>query len=256
MSLIAVLVGSFVFWKKAKDEYYDEHEVIDMVLSVTFWSLLGGRIAYVLINFNDFGLNILYWLSIWSKPGLHWFGLYSFALLAIIRFSRSQKWDIYQTLDLAVIGGALTQALLNLGIFLSGTSIGRVTNLPIGVMFPGMYQPRHPIGLYAFIGWILVFALLWWLEGKYRRFVWYQKYKGDALPGFMFSLYLIFSGLIGGLVAVISEQPLLFAQVNVDFSVRMILIVIGVSLIVFRSNLGSKLGLDALVWKNKKLSKK
>lgn len=252
LGVMALLFGSFAFWKKGKEEHYDEHELIDLTLITLLWSLLGARLVYVLMHFSDFGLNILYWFSIWSKPGFHWVGLFGGGTLAFIRYCHAHKWNYFKVFDLAVIGIALSQGLLNLGIFLSASGLGKTTSMPLGVVFPGSFEKRHPIGLYAFFLWMGVFFFLWWLEGKYRRFVWYQKFKGDALPGFLSFVYIIAFGLIGSLTAIFSEVSTIYYGINLDLVIRLILVILGVTGIFVRSGLVAKLGLDKLSLKLKK----
>lgn len=252
LSVLAFLLGSFAFWKKGCEEHYDEHELVDLFLVTVFSGLLGARLVYILIHFGEFGVNILYWLSLWSKPGLHWIGFFAGGSLAFLRFTRKHKWNYFKVFDLAVIGIALAQALVNLGIFLSGSALGKVTNLPFGVLFPGSFESRHPIGLYGFFFWLAVFGLLWWLEGKYRRFVWYQKFKGDSLPGFLSFVYLISFGLIGAFVSLLSETSLIYYGINLDFVLRILLVFLGTFGLLSRSGLVAQLGIDKSLQRFKK----
>jgi phosphatidylglycerol:prolipoprotein diacylglycerol transferase len=245
-SVLALFLGSFVFWKKGKEEHYDEHELIDLIVISILWGLIGSRVVYISLNFSDFGLNLLYWLSFWSRPGMHWTGLFGVGLLFFIKYCRNRKWNTYKVLDLSVIGISLAQAIVNLGVFLSASPIGITTKLPIGIIFPGSFEKRHPIGLYACILWLVVFFCLYWLEGKYRRFIWYQKYKGDSLPGFLFFVYMISSGIIGGFLSLFSVTSLIYSGINVDFTIRFILILIGCTAIFLRSGLLAKFGFDRI----------
>lgn len=252
LSVLALFLGSFAFWKKGREEHYDEHELIDLSIISILWAIIGARIVYILIHFDQFGLNFLYWLSFWSKPGFHWGGLFGVGLIFFLRYCRKRKWNIYSTLDLAVIGVALSQSLVNLGVFLSASAVGATTTTVLGVAFPGSFEKRHPVGLYAALLWLLVFLLLYWLEGKYRRFIWYQKYKGDALPGFLFFVYVISFGLIGGLISLLSETSMVYSGINIDFSLRMVLVLFGFFGIFFRSGLVTRLGYDGLTAKLKR----
>lgn len=251
MATLAFLLGGFAFWKKAREEHYDEHQTIDLLLVAVFWSLVGARLAHILFNFSEFGINLFYWLSFWSRPGMHWIGLFLGAVFSIIHFTRKSKIDLFKTLDLFVIGLALSQALVNLGTFLSGSALGHTTNLPLGVIFPNTFEPRHPIGLYGFFLWLGVFFFLWWLEGKYRRFVWYQKFKGDSLPGFLFFVYLISLGVIGTILTLLSQPVVVFYGIDIELAVRISLIFFGSVSLFARSGLGAKWGLDNLAWLGK-----
>lgn len=240
VALTAFVLAGFVFWKRAREEHYDEEEVLDVTLYSVFWAIVGARLVYVLINFGDFGLNILYWLSLWSKPGTVWIGFLGAGFLAFWRQCKNRKWNLYKSLDLAVIGVSLGQALVSFGLFLEG-GVGKVTSLPIGVRFEGLYENRHPVGLYGFVIWLLAFVFLWWVEGKYRRFDWYQRYRGDALPGFLFYSYLIFLGGSGFVLELLSEPAYVIGGVNVEVALAAFFVVIGMLGIYLRSGLVTRL---------------
>lgn len=225
--LLAFILGSFVFWQKAREENYDEIEIFDLILACVFWSLLGSRISYILLHFEDFGLNIWYWLAVWVKPGFYWIGLLIGGSLCLYKLTKDRKWDIAEMFDLSVIGLSLAQAITHLGLFLSGSGVGAVTSLPIGVMFPGLFDKRHPVGLYGFFIWLFGFWLMWWLENKYRRFDWYQKFKGDARPGFVAFSYLIFSGFSGLILAALSEPEYVFFGIDLEYPTRVLMIIAG-----------------------------
>lgn len=243
MLLIAFALGSFVFWKRAKEEYYDEAEALDLVFVAIFWAVVGGRVVYALMHFQEFGFNIFYWLSFWSRPGLVWFGFLGSGLVAVVSYSKKKKWNIFKTLDLTVIGASMAHVIVNLGIFLNGGGVGKVTGLPMGVKFPGTFETRHPIGLYGALVWIFVFWFLWWVESRYRRFVWFQRSKGDARPGFLFFTYLIWLGLIGLGLEFLSEGQLVWVGVNFEIVIRMAIVLVGVTGLYLRSGLSLMGGL-------------
>ena len=246
IGLVAFLFGSFVFWKIARTEHYEEIEIFDLTLLSVFWGVLGARLLYVMLHFDDFGLNIFYWISFWSKPGLYWGGLYLGGLGMFIKFCQEHKWDVYKTLDLAVIGLSLSQAVVNLGLFLSGAGAGRVTYLPIGVVFPGSFEPRYPIALFAALLWLGMFLFLNWVEGKYRKFEWYQRFKGDSKPGFLVFVYLIALGFIGLILSLLSEPEYVFYGVNMDLALRISIMLTGILGLVGRSGFGTRLNLDEI----------
>ncbi len=244
--ILTFFLSSFVFWKRAREEYYDEYDLIDLVFVAVFWGLVGGRIVFALLHFDVFGLNIFYWLGVWSRPGFVWFGILPAALLGVIRFCKVKKWNLYKTFDLSAIGISLAHALVNLGLFVGGSGIGRVTSLPVGLKFPGTFETRHPIGLYAFLLWMMVFGYLWWAEGRYRRFVWYQRSKGDARPGFLFFSYVIGLGIIGLMLGVLSEDEYVYLGVNIELLLRFVLVLIGLVGLYLRS--GLSVSVEASEW--------
>lgn len=235
--ILAWLFGSFVFWQRAREENYDEQVLLDLIFISTAWSFVGARLGYILIHFDNFGLNLYYWAAVWSKPGFFWLGWIGGILLAIIKFCREKNWELFEVLDLAVIGVSLSQAIVNLGFFFGGGTIGRVTQLPMGIVYAGLFEKRHPVGGYGFLLWLAGFSLLWWLEGKYRKFEWYQKHKGDARPGFLVFSYLIMLGLFGLILALVSEPTYLVYGVNMDTGIRLVAVMIGIGGLISRSGM-------------------
>lgn len=244
--ILTFIACTFIFWRKAKEEHYDENEIFDMALLSIFWGIIGARLSYILLNISDFGINVVYWFSMWSKPGLHWFGLLAAGLVFVVYYSSKNKWDVLETLDISVISVSLAHALLNMGLFLNGGSIGKQTNLPIGMTFPNTFDTRHPLGLYGFLLWTLLFVFLFWVEGKYRRFEWYQRFKGDARPGFLFFVYLIGLGFIGLLLTLLSESSNVILGLDINIMLRVSILLVGIFGLITRSGIGARLGIDDL----------
>ncbi len=247
--LLALILGVFVFWKRSREEYFQEVEVLDLVIEALGWGLIGGRLVYILVNFGDFGINVWYWVGIWAHPGLAWPGMLVGGLVAYVRFCRQKRWNVFKSLDLAVIGLAMAQMWLSLGGFFSGTGMGRVTRFVGGVRFPELFEKRHPVSLYGAGVWLVVFGYLWWVEGRYRKFGWYQKSKGDARPGFLFFCYLVVFGVWGVISGLLSEPRWIVWGLDVSIGLKLLVGVIGALGLYARSGLSVKTGMDEL-WGN------
>lgn len=247
MAVLAFFLGTFVFWKRSREEYFPEDEVVDLVLVSLLWAEILGRVLYIAINFGDFGLNFYYWIAIWKFPGSIWEGALIGGLVSFIKIGTKKKWNVFKSLDLASIGLSLAHGLMSLGLFLSGSGIGKTTSLFWGMIVAGSFEKRHPVNLYSSIIWFGVFMFLWWVEGKYRRFVWYQKSKGDAKPGFLFFCYLITIGLAGLIYETFSESQVFFWGINIEVVVRLVVLLTGVVGLYLRSGLSVKTGADELM---------
>jgi len=100
-----------------------------------------------------------------------------------------------------------------------------------------VFEQRHPVGVYGFMLWMNMFFLLWWLEGRYRKFIWYQRSKGDAREGFLTFVYVIALGVIGLILEIVSESSVRVGGVPVDLLERIGLIVGGTLGLYLRSGL-------------------
>ncbi len=192
---LAFLVGSFVVWKRAKEEAYDEEKIFDALVLTVLFALLGARGYFILLNFQNFGFNFLKWIWLTRYAGLCFHGGLLGGILGLFLFTRREKWDFWQTADIAVFGLVLGQAIGRIGCFLNGCCYGKPTNLFLGMKFAGLTERRHPTQLYEAILALLIFYLLLKLERRYRLFAWYKGKKDKAEPGFLALAYLIFYNL-------------------------------------------------------------
>lgn len=188
---LAFLSGSFVVWRRAKEEAYDEEKIFDAIIFTTLFAFLGARIYYLLFNFTEFGFNLLKWFWLTRYAGLSFHGGLLGGILGLFLFCKREKWDFWQTADMAVFGLVLAQVIGRIGCFLNGCCYGRPTNFFWGVKFAGLAEPRHPTQIYEAVFVLLIFFLLLKLERRYRLFTWYKGKKDKAAPGFLALSYLI-----------------------------------------------------------------
>ena len=164
--------GSFIIWKKAKDEALKEEKVFDGIIFVMLLGLLGARLDFIFHNFNEFGFNFLKWFWLTRYAGLNFNGGLLLGLLALYWFSRQlADWDFWPMADLAVFGLVAGQAIVKIGLFLFERDISEIIEA----------------------AWlIIIFYFLTKMERRYRLFKWYQDQKKKAEPGFLILFYLIF----------------------------------------------------------------
>lgn len=193
---LGFILGSFVFWKRGKKEYFKEEELMDAAILTTLAGILGARIGWVVINFSQFRgyfwriFDVIGYPGIWQFTGL----LSAFAMLWY--FSQKKSWDFYKIADIYIFGLSLFLIFYRIGLFLDGSYYGSKTNLPWGLRFPGLLEKRHPTQLYSLLVFLGFYQLLFWLEKNYRTLEWYQRKKGEANEGFLFATFLIFFGVL------------------------------------------------------------
>ncbi len=192
---LAVFFGLFAIWKRGKELHFEEKDLFDAIFSVIWWMFVGARVGYVLVHAFDFGWDVFGWLNIFGRPGWYFPGGLIAAGFAFISESGKRKWDLFQLLDVAVVGLVLTQAVIALGMFLSGLGYGIPTNLFIGMQFPGVFDRRYPVQLLELLSFGGCFVYLWQAESFYRTYAWYKKNRSQAATGFLVSVYLIWWGL-------------------------------------------------------------
>lgn len=171
---LAFLVGSFEVWRRAKEEAFESEKIFDGIVITVLLGLLGARIHFVLLNFEHFGFNLLRWLWLTKYAGLRFHGGLLGGIFGLFLFTKREKWDFWQTADIAVLGLSLGQAIGRIGCF---------------------FNEKDLTQIYESIFVMLIFYLLLRLERRYRLFVWYKGKKDKAAPGFLGLSYLIIYNL-------------------------------------------------------------
>ncbi|MDP2671248.1 MAG: prolipoprotein diacylglyceryl transferase [bacterium] len=185
---LAYLAGTFFFWREGKKRGFSEEKLLDLSVLALLAALVGGRILYVLINWNLFSLDPKSSLFLW-QGGFAYFGSLFAAVVVVWYFVRAWKWPFFQIADLGAIAAALSFTIGKFGTFLAGTDYGSQTNLPWGVVFPNLVGSRHPVQLYeAFVSLLILFFLI-------RLYFKNIEKSGSMRSGVVFFDYLILSGV-------------------------------------------------------------
>jgi len=177
-----------------KEERFDitPGQTVDLMTAMILGVIVGGRIGYVLFY------NLSYYLQhpleivlpFRFENGLTFTGISGMSfhggLVAVILFAwlyaRKAGVDFRQAVDLFVPAIPLGYTFGRIGNFINGELYGRVTDLPIGMVFPLAPDSRlrHPSQLYeAFFEGIVLFVVLWRLR------------KRPMPPGATLAVYLI-----------------------------------------------------------------
>lgn len=153
--------------------------------------IIGGRLGYVLFY------NLPYYLENPLEIPATWTGGMSFhgACLALFfggyLYCRKAGLHFWKAADLYVVTFPLGLFFGRIGNFINGELFGRVTESPLGMIFPGGGPlPRHPSQLYeAFLEGIVLFILLW----SVRKKPWQKRPRWPH--GSIFALFLIGYGI-------------------------------------------------------------
>lgn len=194
-SVIAFFLSGFVLWRKGREEHYSEAQFFDGFLLSTVAGFIIGRLGYILLHLSEFGWNVWKWLDFVSVPG-------SQPLLAMLGglwyfyiFAKGKKWDAFEALDYYVTAAVFGLFWRYIGAFFDGSQYGLPTNLPWGLVFPGMQEKVHPVQIYFALFCLGWFLYLLKVEYQYRLFEWYRLGKKTAETGFLLATTLIAFGL-------------------------------------------------------------
>jgi prolipoprotein diacylglyceryltransferase len=216
MIVVAVFFGLFAFWRKTKEEHYDEMMVFDGVLMSLLVGFLLARAVFIVTFFSRFGFNVLSWIDIFSHPGFNLSALFAGSALYLYHYSQEKKWDAYEILDFWSVGMSISLAIIWFGYWLSGIGFGTATNLPVGMVFTGLLETHHPIQLYYVVFFVVLAWFLSWVEYRYRTFRWYRGHKNTAQTGFLISVMALASGWWALLLLPITIAPSYFFGIRLD----------------------------------------
>lgn len=237
--VIALIATAFIYWRKTKEEHYEEVMVFDGFLLSILFGLIVSRVIFIGVRFQEFGLNLWHWFDLFGHPGFSLYALAASATFYLYRYAIKKRWDAFEILDFWCMALSLGLSLVWLGFFFEGTAFGRPTTLPWGVTFPGVFEKHHPAQLYLALFYFGMYLYLSWVEYRYRTFSWYRRGKNMAYTGFLLSAFLIGSGLFSLALSWIMLPSLVWFGFNGETILSGMAVVAGLVLLYSRSQGGS-----------------
>ncbi|MFH1799176.1 MAG: prolipoprotein diacylglyceryl transferase [Candidatus Omnitrophota bacterium] len=160
------LLGSSLILRQAKKKGFDSGSISDCLTAVLIGGLLGGRLLFVLINWQQYSQNILRIFMIY-EGGLAVQGAVVMGILSVALISHIRKLSFWKVSDLIAPYVALGQAMGRIGCFLNGCCYGKPIESGIGVTLRGESFRRIPTQIYSSIGLFFIFILLLWIRKKH-----------------------------------------------------------------------------------------
>lgn len=114
----------------------------DIIFYLVLGALLGGKLFYILFNFDSFCASTLIEKI---RFGFVFYGGFIGAVLALFLFTKNKKIPLVKAMDFFAPALALGHAIGRIGCFLAGCCYGRPTNSALGVVFnnPDTLVPHH-----------------------------------------------------------------------------------------------------------------
>jgi len=142
---------------------------LDFLLNLSLLGiLLGGRIGYVLFyNLTYFAAHPSAILKVW-EGGMAFHGGLIGVMLAVLFFAYRNRIPVLAVGDQIALVAPIGLFFGRLANFINGELYGRVTEHPLGIIFPGGGPlPRHPSQLYeAFLEGLVLFAILFFTDRR------------------------------------------------------------------------------------------
>lgn len=191
-----------------------QEEMADLFFLILISSVLGARILYIIVNFDEFASDPISVFKIWNG-GLVFYGGFIGALVTAFLFVQKKGLPLGKTADIIAPAIALGHAIGRIGCFFAGCCYGQQCDLPWAVTFkdPQSLAPLnvhlHPTQLYEALSNMVLFATLLfvdrWLSSD-------KKGEGDGVKspskdGAIFWLYIFLYGLFRSIIETFRGDP-------------------------------------------------
>jgi len=171
MYVVGFIIAGYLLKVLVRQNFFkvSEDKIDSLVTTMIVCMFLGARIFYVFIyNWESYSENLLDIIAVW-KGGLSFHGALVGLIVGGVIFARQNKVTWYEVMDSIALAG--TQGIFwgRIGNFINGELYGRITDSPIGIIFPygGGPYPRHPSQLYeAVLEGIILTAVVWFVKSR------------------------------------------------------------------------------------------
>ena len=167
----------------AKDFGFKKEVVEDIFLYFMLFSVLGGRLFYILFyNLSYYLSNPLKVFAVW-EGGMSIYGGIFFGIFSLWYFGKKNKVDVYSLMDLFSIPAGLGLAFGRLANFVNQEIVGVVTSSKLGVVF-NLYDDkmRWPVALFEGFKNLIIFEVLLYLQ-------FFKKFKSGVMAGLFLVMY-------------------------------------------------------------------
>lgn len=213
---LAFFWGCFLLWRLVRLSSFKEDDMFDALFNSLLFGLFTGRLVYVILNFRDFGFDILKFILANGYPGFSLYGMLAGMFLALYFYATTRKMKFLDMVDYFIPSMFLALGIGKLGAFFSGAEAGTKTKLFLSVKYAVLSGNRHLTPLYEsilfFAGAYLAHRLLF--ETRKERFK----------NGFVFKFFLFCQGLIYFLFDNIKEYRLYFLGRSFNQIVSLVLV--------------------------------
>lgn len=154
---VAFIISSWLITKEAARQGLPAETVSTWTLVLLACGILGARILYVILNWQDFAGDLLEIFKL-QHGGLIWFGGFAGSLIGGIVFLRMRQLPVLKVLDICAPYVALAQAIGRIGCFYNGCCYGKPSIF--GIYFPVHEQVLFPSQILDSLTLLAVFVLL------------------------------------------------------------------------------------------------
>ena len=232
---LSYILGLIFSWRYAlfltKTKYSIPSDVIDSFFNNAILGvIIGGRLGYVfLYNLDYYSNHPIEILFLW-QGGMSFHGGLIGVIIAQIVTSKKFKVKFLVLTDISSLTVPLGFMLGRIANFINGELYGRITQHPIGMIFPnGGNLPRHPSQLYeAFFEGFVLFLIL-------NVLFYFSKIK--SLTGMLTGVFILLYGVFRFFIEFFREPDaqlgLFFLNLTLGQILCTLMIIFGLLIIIF-----------------------
>jgi phosphatidylglycerol---prolipoprotein diacylglyceryl transferase len=180
-------LGYIILTRVFKKESIPVKYLDELTTYMIVGTIIGARLGHCFFYEPAYYLqNPLKILMIW-QGGLASHGAGIGIILAVLIYSRRNKFTFLWVMDRVVLVTALAGFLIRMGNLMNSEIFGVPTSLPWGFLFlrasnpADTMAPRHPTQLYEGLSYLMIFLYLWW---------YYYRKEGKPSQGYIFGFFL------------------------------------------------------------------
>lgn len=172
MYVCGFVLGGFILGKLSDSSFLklNREQIDKYVTKLIIGMFIGARVFYVFIyNWDQYSNDIGSIFAVW-EGGLSFHGGAFGMCLVTYLTTKKYKLHFFQLADCMAVAGTIGLFFGRMGNFINGELYGRVTDSPLGLVFPnGGPYPRHPSQLYeGVLEGIVLFSILWFLHKRQK----------------------------------------------------------------------------------------
>jgi len=166
---LVVLFGAFYLMSRlvqnrAAGQGLDSQAVTDLNTWIALGAVVGGRLAYAIPSMDNYFAHPVDLVRI--NGGMYFYGALVGGVVAGSWLSWRKRLSFWIMADTYGIYAPLAIALTRFGCLLQNSCYGAQAGPPLGILFPGLTQPRYPSEIYEGLLALMIFGCLLWLAQR------------------------------------------------------------------------------------------
>lgn len=229
--LTGIIIAYLLIFAESRKFQIKKEFLFNLVFCALIFGIIGARLYYVAFNFDYYKSNLIEIVEVWNG-GLAIHGGILFGLITIIIYCKKYRVNTWKILDIITPAVIIAQAIGRWGNFFNSEAYGSVVeyntlvNMKIIPQFviDNMYiNGAYHLPMFYFESVLCLIGFIFLLINRRRKYV---------KNGEIFSLYLIWYGIIRFIIETFRTDSLMLMDLKVAQIVSVIMILTGIIIII------------------------